>query len=432
MVIKNRAARRLARLASFFRSPTGAKGNPIYDPLMRMQLQSKTLEPAAARMFYEQLWMARNVADVYAEDLTRAGFTVEIPDRPELVDIVESYLRRLQFQTALHSACLNEAIYGDGGIVLNIADGRDPASPVDRSSIQSVRHLNAFGRTSMADIVIQDDVTKERYGYATAFKFHVPSARGRVVVVDASRVLHLQMRGLADDKWGSSVFVPMLQVFQALETAEWTAAQLMRMMVFRVLKSDFTTDTTDDEDAINAELEKELDALTAMLIGKDEELYWLSPTGSIGSGVREFLDFLWECYAGAARIPKAHLIGQQQGTLSGASFDTVTWYNRVSGLQESYLREIVERLVSYILLAKDGGNLSPEELDELNWRVRFNALMRLSDVEQVEVDLKRAQERQIYIDLGVASPDDVAAQVSWVKKTPMQRVVEGLGDRGGV
>lgn len=410
------------RSHGIFRAPGGAKGNRRFDPYEDFQIAPRVLAPETARILYEQFWPARNVADAFAEDMTRGWFSLVIPEQPALVKIVEAYLSKLKAQTHFHSMVLNEAIYGDGAIALGIKDGRAVRERVDEDNIETIEFLHSFGRPAISNMELDKNLFGA--GYGRIQQFELQGAAQSTLTVDASRILHLQMRGLENEIWGNSLFLPMLQVFLVLDNAEWTIGQLIYSLVFKVLKSDWEFDNVEQEAQAQQQLEKELTVLSTYLLGKEEELSYAGPTGAI-SGVDSLLNFIWEAYAGAARMPKAHLIGQPQGTITGASWDTRRYFDRLAGLQESYLRELIEKLIRYILLARDGGALTVEAVQALHWEVKFNSLLVEDATEQGKRDLIKAQTAQVLIDSGVASPGELRAGFAFLKgmETPLESLL---------
>jgi len=411
----------LGRVHGIFKSSKSGKGGSR-DPYENFQVVERFLSPDTCRILYEQFWPAGNVADVFAEDMVRGWFTFSCPSLPELVPIVEAYLKRLNAKSFFHSMALNEAIYGDGCIAIGIEDGRDLASPVDAEAIETIRFLHSFGRPAISSMEIDQNLFSQNYGKIKMFVLN--SENQSNIRVDASRILHLQTRGLEHEVYGRSLFLRMLQIFLVLDNAEWTVGQLIYSLVFRVLKSNWEFDNAEQEQRAQEELEKELNALSTFLLGKEEELIYAGPTGAV-SGLEGILKYIFESYAAAARIPQSHLLGQPQGTVTGAAWDTRRYYDRIAGLQENYLRELVEKLIRYILLAKDGGNLSVEQVNQLDWSVKFNKLLVEEEEQKAKVDLVKAQTAQALIDTGIADAGELRQRFDFLKgeETPLEKLI---------
>ena len=78
------------------------------------------------------------------------------------------------------------------------------------------------------------------------------------------------------------------------------------------------------------------------------------------AGIGELLDFVWDYLAGAARMPKTVLKGQEGGTVTGAQYDVMNYYSRITAIQENQLRPHLEYLMRCLMWAEDecGGRLA--------------------------------------------------------------------------
>ncbi len=330
----------LSRLRTLgaFKSRESRKGSTRYDPYEKFEVVQRLLEPEVARVLYEQFWPARNIVDVLAEDMTRRWITLE--GDPHTKDIAEAELKRLNAQSAFHDLIRHELITGDGIIIIGADDGQSPDQPL-RAGPVKVRFLHVLGRDGIEDIDIDDDALSPQYGKAKRFIL-----KGKKVV-HASRVLHLQTRTLTNEKWGASIFLPLLQIFLVMDNAEWSVGQILYSLIFKVVKTKTLFHSQAQDENLDAEIAKELNALSAVIVGPDEDVEFRSPTGSLGS-VGDLLEYIFNSYSAAARIPKTRLIGAGVGTLSGAEFDTRSYYDRINGMQEAYLRELIQRLLDLI------------------------------------------------------------------------------------
>ena len=139
------------------------------------------------------------------------------------------------------------------------------------------------------------------------------------------------------------------------------------------------------------------------IIADDEDLFKVSsPT----SGIGELLDFVWDYLAGAARMPKTVLKGQEGGTVTGAQYDVMNYYSRITAMQENQLRPHLEYLVRLLMWAKDecGGRIDP---DAIEWSIEFNPLWNVDSKTDAEIRKLTAESDAIYIANGVVSPEEV-------------------------
>lgn len=375
----------------------GKRGSLLHDPLEKLGVIKRLLSPQAARALYGASWFARNVVDVISEDMTRRWCVVHTGDEG-LDKTVEDYLRFLEARSRFHDLVRHDLIYGNGIMLVAAEDGADMKSPLRADKLKAVKFLNVISPLHVSiEGDIDEDVGSPTYGEIVQYRF---SKGGKPALVHSSRVLHLAMRALYGEKWGSSVFIPMLQIIKVLDSAEWSAGQILYSLVTKVIKGNFSGLTDAEERALQEELDQSLNMITTILLGKSEEFEYKSPAG-VTQGVQALLDFVWECAAGAARIPRTHLIGQQAGAIAGAREDTKTYYGRIAGLQDSYLVPLLERLVKMILVAKDGGGLSLEAAEEIPLEIVFNPLGIEDEQAKAQVFLDKAKAVQILVDTGI-------------------------------
>lgn len=403
--------KRKPRIDSSFTSQYSHKGSATRDPLAQSQVATPVkLTLKNIDDLYKGNWLCRNLIDIPAEDMTRSWCNVIIPDDPELQKRVELKLTVLNARSRFHDMCRYESLYGDGCIAIGINDGVALEHEVQLEGIESIKFLHSFGKPAIKDIVLNEDLFgSDHYGEADKFILY----GNEPIEVHASRVLHLQTRGFSTDKFGVSVYQPMMQLIKVMDSAEWSVGQIIYSMIFKVLKVK-QLPTPTQHDAIIKQLEQELNALTCVLMRDDEEFSFESPMGA-AQGMGSLLDFLWDSVSGASRVPKAFLLGQRQGGLTGAEWDSRTYFSRISALQNNYLKELVEYLVKLILLSKEVGDLTPDELSELEYCVEFNPLFSETASERAERMFKEAQAHAIYMDRQVVADSEVREQLDWVR-----------------
>lgn len=105
-------------------------------------------------------------------------------------------------------------------------------------------------------------------------------------------------------------------------------------------------------------------------------------------------------------MPKTVLKGQEGGTVTGAQYDVMNYYSRITAIQENQLRPHLEYLMRCLMWAEDecGGRLDP---DSIEWSVEFNPLWNVDSKTDAEIRKLTAETDKIYIEAGVSDPDDV-------------------------
>ncbi len=124
------------------------------------------------------------------------------------------------------------------------------------------------------------------------------------------------------------------------------------------------------------------------------------------SGIKELLDFAWEYTAAAARMPKSVIKGQEAGTLTGAQYDIMNYYARITSAQENEMKPLLEQLIRMLLWAENepGGRIDP---DKVEWEIKFNPLWSVDSKTDAEIRKIVAETDQIYLSNGVISEDEI-------------------------
>jgi phage-related protein (TIGR01555 family) len=126
------------------------------------------------------------------------------------------------------------------------------------------------------------------------------------------------------------------------------------------------------------------------------------------NNLNDIFGFVWELLAGSARMPKSHVLGQQQGVITGGSYDSLNYYSRIENMQKDHLTPVVEQIIDWLLIASDSGvgagSLNP---DEVEYEIVWNPLWQLSAAEASKVDKTNAEIDKTYVELNVTTPDEV-------------------------
>jgi phage-related protein (TIGR01555 family) len=114
---------------------------------------SYTLHEWEIQELYRGSGLIQNIVTAYPEDCELAWLKTKTPDFPDSAIAIEEYLKQIEFsgdfdsiQSAFARASILGRLYGDGFIVMGIADGKDPSEPVELGAIQSIEWLKVFDR----------------------------------------------------------------------------------------------------------------------------------------------------------------------------------------------------------------------------------------------------------------------------------------------
>lgn len=390
----------------FMSSSSGKKGT-AKDPLTRQtQRDSKTLSNKEIENIYKHNRIAQNIIDIPAEDATREGWAIEIEEDNKSKDYQEIVLNKLEDlddKKSFKQLMKYERKTGDGYIALGISQmgSYNLNEKLEMDKIRSLDYLNPFSHKYINDAVIDEDPFSENFRDVGLYEVNLDGKTP--VEVDSSRLLHMQTRSIEGYIQGIPIFTPMYDALTILDSTAWSLGQLIYSATFKVIKSP-NIDVTNFDKWVQAseKYDFEFNTLTTALLGKDDEMEFKGGGGKIPD-IGAIVDFMWDYIAGCARMPKSHLLGQQQGTITGGQFDSLNYYMRIAGIQENFIRPELEKIIEIIIKSEEN-----EIPNDANFSLTFNPLWRLDKETDVDIRKKQAEIDKIYIEKGVESPDDVS------------------------
>jgi phage-related protein (TIGR01555 family) len=150
----------------------------------------------------------------------------------------------------------------------------------------------------------------------------------------------------------------------------------------------------------NKRLERDLDALSLSIIGREDELEFASAAQNIG-GLSDMIEQMKDFMQAAWAIPKSILFGAQSGTLSASDRDAKNFFQGIKGFQESELTPIVKDLIQFGWGAKNG--IGPEfdgkevSFEDVNIKVDWNKLFEVDEADRAEIEKTEAQAKQLSV-----------------------------------
>lgn len=381
-------------------SSKGVRGK---DPLKTQYQYDEQITQREIDNMYKHKRLFQNIIDIPAEDATREWISFE--DTPEAEDILYK-LNDLDAQSAFQKMIEYERLTGDGFISLGINQNvpYDIDEEIVEGSLKDIKYIHPFSKKRVMDGIVDDDPFSPDFNKFSYYELEPLNQGTRVV--HASRIIHLQTRVFEGDTWGTSLGIPLYEPILILDNVAWSLGQIAYAMTFKVLKSDnINMKNREQVKSVSQELEKFFNTMSLAVIGKDEELTHEGPGVSLPN-LPAMTEFVWDFLAGSARMPKSHILGQQQGTISGAEFDSLNYYMRIAGLQENHVRPHLERLISMLYKSKDSG-VGNGSVSEPKFKLKFNPLWKLDT--QTDMELREIQSKidERYIKNMVLNPDEV-------------------------
>ncbi|WP_235473562.1 DUF1073 domain-containing protein [Lysinibacillus macroides] len=370
----------------------------------------RKLTHAEISALYADNPIVQNIVDIPAEDMTRHWFTLRMQDDKLAQDIM-ARLADLNAQGAFKKARMYERMRGDGFISLGVTQKSkfELQDPLRFDNLLSVDYLHPFSSMKVNEFLINDDVFDGAYGKLEKLRINRASRSGIQAVeteslVHYSRVLHDQTRRLEDEEQGMSLLETLYDAITVLDTSLWSVGQILHDFTFKVYASE---DVKNVSPAEKKEMSMLLDFMfrteALAIIGKDESL--TKQTTPV-AGIKDLLDFTWDYIAAAARMPKSVIKGQEAGTLTGAQYDVMNYYARITSAQENEMKPLLEQLIRMLMWAEKepGGRIDP---DSIEWEIKFNPLWSVDSKTDAEIRKIVAETDQIYVSNGIITADEV-------------------------
>ena len=324
--------------------------------------------------------IARRIASMQPEAATRHYWRLVMDDQTKQ-KVYQKGLDALDSRSKI----TQELIYGnvDGGAYLNVnvdeKNQTDTATPLDPHNILAVKSVNAFGLKHVKKTQICNDPTDDNYlkeDYITLDGLTDGSEDETFkekddIRLDHTRYQHISLDKFEDDAVGTSLLERCYDQLKVLDTAEYSVGKMLYEYNLKVVNSDAYFNGSDAKrKRDNRMLREGMSTESVVVMGLDEDLKKVSTNAG---GIESLYNFAWQQLSAATGIPKSVLLGEQSGTLAGASQDVINYYDAVRAIQEQVIRPQLEWIVRLLMWSEQCGGKS-EDPDSLDWHIEFNPL----------------------------------------------------------
>lgn len=366
-----------------------------------------TLTPQQIEAAYRSSWLTRQIVDIPAQDMTRAGRDWDA--EKDEIEKIENEEKRLGYWAKVRQALIYGRL-GGGALFLNLMD-RNPAAPLPATiSLGMLESIVPLHRTQISIGQMDDDLLSPSYGDPLEFRVNTPARPlihpSRLIVFKGQSVPDIGSASWEDRYWGDSIVQTVNEAVQNAATATGGFAALIdeaKVDVFRINGLAEALMQVDGE----AKIAKRVQATSigksnwrAVYLDKEDEwdhrqVNW--------AGMPDVMAAYRAEVSGAADIPATRLFGKSPDGMNatGAS-DLVNYFQSVSARQHSDLRPSLERLDAVVL---PGVGLSPD----LSWN--FSPLMVMSEKEQAEIEKIEAETVTAYVNSGLFPESAMAKTV---------------------
>ena len=373
----------------------------IYSP-------NRDINYTTANDLYTSNWLAAKVVDTPIDDATRKWRSLLIPD-PEKKAKIEEAFKKYGLKNKINLAMKWSRVFG-GSVIVIIIDGDDQEEALDLESIKkdSLKNLVVLDRYNIHPEVINRDILSENYGKPD---FYIVSRGGqrihysRVIRFEGSVSTIRQME--KRNFWGSSIYKKLFDPIMDSQTVSNSISNLIyesNVDVYRVEGLyKMVAEGNDDLVVKRLKIAHQMKSIINAVVLDQKDEY--DKKSNTFANLPEIDDRFIQKVAGASNIPVTRLLGiSPAGQNATGESDMRNYYDSVSSLQENEIRPKLT-ILDTIILASVFGKYESFEYE-------FLPLQQLTDKEQAEVDLQKAQRDQIYLDLDVIESIDSLSELA--------------------
>lgn len=377
---------------------------------------------------YKNSGIAHKIVTKPAQDATRNGFRIIIPDNPELQDKYQKAVDNLNLRAKLTEELIYRALYGDGFLSIGInttSKNEQLYDPINYETLDSIAFIHAFGADNVKEVKLGTDPFQDNYmkddklvikdakngsDVSNDGTIQDDSTTGKTVVIDSTRYCHSTLDKMENDTWGTSVINRCRDAIQTMDSALFANIKLARYFSIKVYKSHNIANEPDPDKRAEyrRSIERGLTTASMMTIAPDEEIENVSTNIS---GIEALYEFSWQNLASASGIPKSILTGEQSGTLAGASQDVINYYDTIRAVQEDILKPQIKYIVRLLMISKSVAD-GYQDPDAINWSVEFAPLWSADDKTQAETAYDYARTLQTLLGSGVISSSEARTMLS--------------------
>jgi len=395
-----------------------------------------------AEIFYRDNHYAAKAVDLPADEATRKGFKVTVTGNEDTGSAFDEDFRRLNLVRKCNQADKWSRVYGGGGVVLGIDDGKDPSEPIDYEAMmrgeqiaervafaftldrfalfpetgqfQSDPKLPGFGKPSVYRIQFRDQASFQS-AQAVQLNADVPLNEriGFGTKIHSSRLLRFYGVSLPtnlesdEDYWGDSILRRMREPITSLTSFERAIANISQTFVQSVFRMPGLRALLKKKDAADTLMSRFMamtmsQSVLSMIVLDGDESYEKRTTSV--SGLDALYDRIAQSYAAAADFPMTRAFGQTPGGLG--TNDESSERNLENATRARQIEKYVPVLeyAARILAATAEGPDIPAGAELM---VEPNPLREMTEEQAATVAKTWAEFAAILVDRSVVAPEEV-------------------------
>lgn len=354
---------------------------------------------------YMSNWLARQIVEIPAEDMTREWREFKCKDAERL----QKEEDRVSVAVAVQEAIAWARLYGGAGILMLTGQPLDKPLVLSRVKKGDLKRLIVFDRWDMSAMTLNTwDVIADNY---LKPEFYTITGGGQQIHwthfarFNGARLPRRQMA--ITQGWGDSELRKCLDDIGDMVASKDGIAELMQEANVDVIKREGLSDelASDQDEAITdryALFSLMKSNVKLALLDGDEE--YDRKTLNL-SGVAPILDTFMTWISGAADIPVTRLFGTSaKGLNATGDGDQNNYYDSIRSKQCHQLDPGM-KMLDQVLVRSALGHMPAD------YQYIWSPLKQMDDLEAAQAELLRAQKDQILFDTGTVRPSQIARRL---------------------
>ena len=348
---------------------------------------------------YRGSWIIRQAVDAPAEDMTRAGISIQSKLKSDTEKQVMDAYQSLAIGEKLQEGISWGRLYG-GAINFMMIDGQDPSTPLNLKTIgkdqfKGLYPMDRWVAQPISGLVVQEfgpDIGLPEFyevqDNAQQGLKHMRIHHSRVVRHIGAKLPFWQRQ--IEMLWGESILEPVWDRVLAFDSTTMGAAQLVFKAHLRTMKIEKYRELIAAGgkmfEAVATQLDhirqfQNMEGLTVIDASDEFETHSYSFSG-LDNVLREMGDQV----CGAVEIPRVRLFGETPGGLNTDGDSALkTYYDTVKKKQESQLSKPMSTILQ-VLVRSVTGQAPPDDFS-----FSFNPLWQMSDEQRADIAKKTVE-----------------------------------------
>lgn len=350
---------------------TGSIGNSYRTPsLSRNRVLLDTI--------YRSSWIAAKVVDALAEDMTKSGIKISGLDSDKEA-VLQKYITELQVWHSLTDTIKWARLYGGAAGYIDIA-GQDPSTPLDPTTVgkDQFRGIYVLDRFQLTSSGAVNPLTGQSESFnAEIYPGDLHASRFiRLVGVKLPYFLTIENEG-----WGDSVLERIYSRIIMRDEALSSSGKMINRAWLRTVKINDLRQVLAAGGKAEANLRHMFSVMRDIQDSAGMTVMDNTDTFQTDSFTFTGLDKIINAFdldlSGASDIPQTRLYGESPAGFSTGESDLKQYYDRVSSIQESMLREPLTLLLT-ICYQSCFGELLPQKTIDFE----FNNIWKNNELEE--------------------------------------------------